>query len=102
MKLARLKQAKDEAEKDVALYRSHMETEYQNKISEVILMDSSPQFHLYNIIVGIVINDDSQSMILHYLLHVSSHFGCNLCRQVEAREIQGRSLKRKLKLRLES
>ncbi|XVF63316.1 hypothetical protein PTKIN_Ptkin09bG0078100 [Pterospermum kingtungense] len=34
VKLARLKQAKDEAEKDVALYRSHMETEYQNKISK--------------------------------------------------------------------
>lgn len=33
--MARLKQAKEEAEKDVALYRSHMETEYQKKISEV-------------------------------------------------------------------
>ncbi|XP_039065612.1 V-type proton ATPase subunit G1-like [Hibiscus syriacus] len=34
MKMARLKQAKEEAEKEVALYRSQMETEYQNKISE--------------------------------------------------------------------
>ncbi|EOY17279.1 hypothetical protein QUC31_001405 [Theobroma cacao] len=34
LKMARLKQAKEEAEKDVALYRSHMETEYQKKISE--------------------------------------------------------------------
>ncbi|XP_022719832.1 V-type proton ATPase subunit G1-like [Durio zibethinus] len=34
LKMARLKQAKEEAEKDVDHYRSHMETEYQNKISE--------------------------------------------------------------------
>ncbi|MBA0856233.1 hypothetical protein Goshw_025143 [Gossypium schwendimanii] len=34
LKMARLKQAKEEAEKDVALFRSQMETEYQNKISE--------------------------------------------------------------------
>ncbi|XP_039064256.1 V-type proton ATPase subunit G1-like [Hibiscus syriacus] len=34
MKMARLKQAKEEAEKEVALYRSQMEVEYQNKISE--------------------------------------------------------------------
>jgi len=31
----RLKQAKDEAEKEAAQYRSHMEDEYQNSISEV-------------------------------------------------------------------
>ncbi|MBA0634145.1 hypothetical protein Godav_025741 [Gossypium davidsonii] len=34
LKMARLKQAKEEAEKDVALFRSQMEAEYQNKISE--------------------------------------------------------------------
>ncbi|TYH27952.1 hypothetical protein ES288_A02G108500v1 [Gossypium darwinii] len=34
LKMARLKQAKEEAEKDVALFRSQMETEYQKKISE--------------------------------------------------------------------
>ncbi|KAE8704477.1 V-type proton ATPase subunit G [Hibiscus syriacus] len=34
MKMVRLKQAKEEAEKEVALYRSQMEAEYQNKISE--------------------------------------------------------------------
>ncbi|GLT77565.1 hypothetical protein SLA2020_491350 [Shorea laevis] len=33
-KLARLKQAKDEAERDVALYRSNMESEFQKKIFE--------------------------------------------------------------------
>ncbi|GMI94015.1 VACUOLAR ATP SYNTHASE SUBUNIT G2, vacuolar ATP synthase subunit G2 [Hibiscus trionum] len=32
----RLKQAKDEVEKEVALYRSQMEAEYKNKISESI------------------------------------------------------------------
>jgi len=31
----RLKQAKEEAEKEAAQYRSHMEDEYQNSISEV-------------------------------------------------------------------
>jgi len=31
----RLKQAKDEAEREAAQYRSHMEDEYQNSISEV-------------------------------------------------------------------
>ncbi|XWS23390.1 hypothetical protein CRYUN_Cryun28dG0009900 [Craigia yunnanensis] len=34
LKMARLKQAKEEAEKDLAHYRSHMETDYQNQISE--------------------------------------------------------------------
>ncbi|GMI89809.1 vacuolar ATP synthase G3 [Hibiscus trionum] len=34
MKIGRLKQAKDEAEREVALYRTQMEAEYQNKISE--------------------------------------------------------------------
>ncbi|XWS21922.1 hypothetical protein CRYUN_Cryun30bG0098100 [Craigia yunnanensis] len=34
VKMARLKQAKEEAEKDVALYHYNTETEYQNKISE--------------------------------------------------------------------
>ncbi|KAE8723395.1 V-type proton ATPase subunit G [Hibiscus syriacus] len=34
VKMARLKQAKEEAEKEVALYRSQMEAEYQIKISE--------------------------------------------------------------------
>lgn len=33
----RLKQAKEEAEKEAAQYRSHMEDEYQNSISEVLL-----------------------------------------------------------------
>ncbi|OMO78261.1 Vacuolar (H+)-ATPase G subunit [Corchorus olitorius] len=32
--MARLKQAKEEAEKDVALFRSHMESEYQKQLSE--------------------------------------------------------------------
>lgn len=35
-KMARLKQAKDEAEREVAQYRAHMEAQYQNKLSEVI------------------------------------------------------------------
>ncbi|KAE8056139.1 hypothetical protein FH972_012933 [Carpinus fangiana] len=34
LKIARLKQAKEEAEKEVALYRSHLEAEFQKKISE--------------------------------------------------------------------
>ncbi|KAK0577312.1 hypothetical protein LWI29_031144 [Acer saccharum] len=34
LKMARLKQAKDEAEKEVARYRYHLEAEYQKKISE--------------------------------------------------------------------
>ncbi|GMY35265.1 V-type proton ATPase subunit G3-like isoform X1 [Fagus crenata] len=32
--MTRLKQAKDEAERDATLYRSHMESEYQKNISE--------------------------------------------------------------------
>lgn len=35
VKMARLKQAKDEAEKEVTLYKSHLETECQKRISEV-------------------------------------------------------------------
>lgn len=35
VKMSRLKQAKDEAEKEVTLYKSHLETEYQKRISEV-------------------------------------------------------------------
>ncbi|XP_038684532.1 V-type proton ATPase subunit G1-like [Tripterygium wilfordii] len=34
LKMARLKQAKDEAERDLALYRSNSEHEFQKKISE--------------------------------------------------------------------
>ncbi|KGN62432.1 V-type proton ATPase subunit G3 [Cucumis sativus] len=34
MKMARLKQAKDEAEREVAHYRAHLEAEYQKKVSE--------------------------------------------------------------------
>ncbi|KAK1299208.1 V-type proton ATPase subunit G 1 [Acorus calamus] len=33
-KLARLKQAKDEAEKEVAEHRAHMEAEFQRKVAE--------------------------------------------------------------------
>ncbi|KAL9449423.1 hypothetical protein AB3S75_011367 [Citrus x aurantiifolia] len=34
LKMARLKQAKDEAKKEVTLYKSHLETECQKRISE--------------------------------------------------------------------
>ncbi|XP_043710911.1 V-type proton ATPase subunit G3-like [Telopea speciosissima] len=34
LKMKRLKQAKDEAERDASLYRSHLEAEYQKKVSE--------------------------------------------------------------------
>ncbi|KAK3428000.1 hypothetical protein EUGRSUZ_F04118 [Eucalyptus grandis] len=34
LKNTRLKQAKEEAEKDVATYRSHLEAEYQKRIAE--------------------------------------------------------------------
>ncbi|CAK9312501.1 unnamed protein product [Citrullus colocynthis] len=33
-KMARLKQAKEEAEREVAHYRAHLEAEYQKKVSE--------------------------------------------------------------------
>lgn len=35
VKMGRLKQAKDEADREATLYRSHMEAEYQKTISEV-------------------------------------------------------------------
>lgn len=35
--MARLRQAKDEAEREVAHYRAHLEAEYQKKVSEVKL-----------------------------------------------------------------
>ncbi|KAJ4842057.1 hypothetical protein Tsubulata_037973 [Turnera subulata] len=34
LKMARLKQAKDEAEKEAALYRSNLDAEYKSKLSE--------------------------------------------------------------------
>ncbi|XP_050378073.1 V-type proton ATPase subunit G1-like [Argentina anserina] len=34
MKMARLRQAKEEAEREVQQYRTNMEAEYQNKLSE--------------------------------------------------------------------
>lgn len=34
LKTTRLRQAKEEAEREAALYRSNMESEYQNKLSE--------------------------------------------------------------------
>ncbi|XP_024026655.1 V-type proton ATPase subunit G3 [Morus notabilis] len=34
LRMTRLKQAKDEAEREVAVYRSNMEAEYQKKIAE--------------------------------------------------------------------
>ncbi|KZV57095.1 V-type proton ATPase subunit G 1-like [Dorcoceras hygrometricum] len=34
LKMTRLRQAKEEAEREVANYRSHLESEHQNKISE--------------------------------------------------------------------
>ncbi|XP_058218196.1 V-type proton ATPase subunit G-like [Rhododendron vialii] len=34
LKLTRLKQAKDEAEKEVSNYRSHLDAEFKNKIAE--------------------------------------------------------------------
>lgn len=37
VKMARLKQAKDEAEREVMNYRSQMEADYQKSISEVLL-----------------------------------------------------------------
>lgn len=50
--MTRLRQAKDEAEREVTNYRSYMDTEYQNKISEVIsakTSSSSSSYHLLNI-----------------------------------------------------
>lgn len=38
VKMTRLRQAKDEAEQEVALYRRHLEEEYQKSISEVHFM----------------------------------------------------------------
>lgn len=38
VKIKRLKQAQEEAEREVGLYRSHLEAEFQKKIAEV------PQF----------------------------------------------------------
>lgn len=35
--MARLRQAKDEAEREVDHYRAHLEAEYQKKVSEVKL-----------------------------------------------------------------
>lgn len=37
VKTSRLKQAKEEAEREVMNYRSQMEAEYQNSISEVLV-----------------------------------------------------------------
>lgn len=34
--MARLKQAKEEAEKEVAAFRAQMESEFQRKVAEVI------------------------------------------------------------------
>ncbi|KAF6153313.1 hypothetical protein GIB67_003503 [Kingdonia uniflora] len=34
LKMTRLKQAKDEAERDASMYRSYLESEYQKKVSE--------------------------------------------------------------------
>ncbi|GAA0176091.1 ATP synthase [Lithospermum erythrorhizon] len=34
LKMARLRQAKDEAEKEVATYRTNLETDYRNQISQ--------------------------------------------------------------------
>jgi V-type H+-transporting ATPase subunit G len=33
--LARLRQAKEEAEREIAEYRAHMESEFQRKVAEV-------------------------------------------------------------------
>jgi len=38
-KLARLKQAKEEAEKEIAEYRAQLEREFQKKVSDVSLYD---------------------------------------------------------------
>lgn len=37
-KIARLKQAKEEAEKDIAAFRAHMEAEFQRKLAEVRML----------------------------------------------------------------
>lgn len=43
-KMARLKQAKEEAEKEVAEYRSHMEAAFQNKVAAVSTVTLSKIF----------------------------------------------------------
>lgn len=43
-KLARLKQAKEEAEKEVAEYRSHMEAAFQSKLAEVSTISTLGKF----------------------------------------------------------
>lgn len=40
VKMKRLKQAKDEANREAANYRSYLETEYQRKVSDVGLFNS--------------------------------------------------------------
>lgn len=40
--MARLRQAKEEAEKDIAEFRAHMEAEFQRKLAEVRLVNEVP------------------------------------------------------------
>ena len=41
-KMARLKQAKEEAEKEIAAYRAQVELEFQKKLAEVSIGGFSP------------------------------------------------------------
>jgi F0F1-type ATP synthase membrane subunit b/b' len=44
-KSARLKQAKEEAEKEIAEYRAKLEAEFQKKVSDVsVLFDNTPSY----------------------------------------------------------
>lgn len=40
--MARLKQAKEEAEREIAEYRAQMEREFQRKVTEVMYMSLKP------------------------------------------------------------
>ena len=48
--MARLKQAKEEAEKEIAAFRAQMEFEFQKKVAEVTIKTKlSLKFHPYRI-----------------------------------------------------
>ena len=55
VKTTRLRQAREEAEKEAALYRTKMESEYQKKISEVFLNQTSLLIYLKHFSINIIL-----------------------------------------------
>jgi len=87
-KLARLKQAKEEAEKEIAEYRAQLEREFQKKVSDVSLYD-----YIWLCYTGPLQYSNLWCLTLHLIIQSTGDSGANVKRLEQETEAKIQNLK---------